>query len=113
MINQIVLQAINDNGITWNPLTGEINPESGYVVSLNGHETKLLGVNNSLLLHYLSHKRSHLSENAYIGLWKSDDTWYYDLSIKVMDKAIAEKLAIQNNQLAYWDCANKEAINVV
>lgn len=113
MINQIIELSLNNGGITWNPLTGEINPETGYIVSLNGHESKAFGLNKDMLLHYISHKRAHLSEDIYIGLWKDNDEWYYDLSIKVMDKLIAEKIAVINNQKAYWDCANKTAITTL
>ena len=118
MINTIIETAKANGGITYNVITGDTNPETGYIVSLKGHERRHFGLSPDMILLYIAHHHREFSEDVYLGLWWDSDHayemggWCLDLSIRVMDRNVALKIAETNEQLAIWDCAKKESITL-
>lgn len=111
MIKNIYDIARINGGITYNVLTGEMNPKEGYMVSIEGHEqtTPILTPNG--IIGYIGEKANVFSEEVYLGLWKAD-VWYFDVSILVRDRESAIRIAKQNNQKAIYDLNNKQDIEV-
>ena len=112
---------INTGGASYNLLTGDFNPDSGYFVSIEGAE-KILPYNKDLNIHYdiASYIKEHayillgnaVSDSYYLGAWVNDGKLYLDISILVNTRAEAELLTRSNNQLAYFDNSIKESIEV-
>jgi len=109
---------LNNNGGSYNLLTGELNPNDGFMVSIEGHETIYKYYTESLQYQVASYIKEHAyilcsnltKQQYFIGAWVHENKLYLDVSIKVDNEAEAKKLAIENNQLAYYDNKKKETI---
>lgn len=118
------------NGASYDPVTGKLNPHTGYMVSLTGY-TMIVPVNDGfnlemfrvMLQRYLDKRvwqkiidtnvqKLSLTANygnVYIGIWKTNDSLVFDLSVRILDRIAALKFADENHQQAIWDClAGKE-----
>ena len=96
-------QAVKTNGGA--TLTSDLDNaaiDSGYMVSLAGHEFK---TNIDLLTIELLKDYQRIAEqyNAYVGLWLDGDDLYLDISTNIQDQQQAIKMARDNNQLAIYD----------
>lgn len=111
MIQNIYNIARRNGGITFNVMSGEMNPKEGYMVSLKGHEETSPVLTPDGILGYIADKKDFFSEDVYLGLWKAD-YWYYDLSILVRNKEIAMVIAERNGQKAIYDLKNRQDIAV-
>jgi len=110
---------LNNGGGSYNLLNGQLNPTDGFMVSIADHET-ILKQNWMTGLQY--HIASYIKEKAhilcggltnqryFIGAWVENDELYLDISIKVTTKEEAERIAKDNNQLAYYDNGKKTII---
>lgn len=115
------LQAtLQNGGASFNLVTGELNPKSGYMVAISGHEKIISNVTDSsqlqyIVADYIKEKAiilaGGLSHDTYIGTWLHENKLYIDISQNVTDKASAIRMAVENNQLAIWDCENSVEIN--
>ena len=90
---------------------------SGYMVSLDGSERKIKTRDNT---------RSDIAYrileffNRYntVNTWFDEDdingygTIYLDVSVNIKDKDLAIAFARRNNQLAIYDCCNKQTITI-
>ena len=106
--------ALND-GFSYNVITGESNPTTGYMVSLNGYEEQFDFNdfdNNILKSYFLNHLESLNKEAAFLGGWLDDNKVYLDVSINISDLETAIYTGIMNNQKAIYDCANKRSIDI-
>lgn len=112
LIQDLVKLAIKENGATYNPQSHELNPSVGYMVSLKGFERKASELTEDEIFAFLLEHQDRLTPTNYIGIWK-DGIWYLDISIHILDLDLAMKVAEKNEQIAIWDCANKEAIYLV
>lgn len=114
---KLVQIAIENGGMSYNPATDELNPSTGYMVSLDGYEVKSPELTDELLKKYYLGKMllayANLPEGSeiYLGLWK-DDQWYFDVSVKINDFEEATRLAKLFNQKAFFSNATKESIFV-
>jgi hypothetical protein len=111
-------------GASYNLVTGEFNPNHGYMVSLSGSE-KIIKYDQSIDLEreVINYVRQYvdiilggetISDSNFLGAWISDDfNLYLDVSVLVDDFSDADKLARANNQLAFYDNKNKVSINVI
>lgn len=112
MIQNIYNIARRNGGITFNVMSGELDPKEGYMVSLKGHEETSPVLTPDGILGYIADKKDFFSEDVYLGLWKAD-YWYYDLSILVRNKEIAMVIAERNGQKAIYDLKERREIQVV
>lgn len=101
----------------YNILDGTLNPPTGYMVSLEGHEKtypspRSLSHFNSMITDYLQRDKWDVINQGgvYLGLWISGAVLYIDLSENIDDRVKAIKEGFRREQTAIWDCASKEEI---
>jgi hypothetical protein len=110
MINTILNTAIALDGISYNILTGETNPDTGYMVSLADREKRVDELTAKAISNYISDNMRHLTlGRTFFGVWK-DGEWVLDVSVNIPDLESAISAGLLNQQLAIWDCANGKAI---
>lgn len=114
---EIIHTVTKDGGITLNHNLEPITYESGFQVSLPHTETifdfELLDqvhFVDAVLKAYRSFE--YMAENKSIGLWRSDNKVYVDLSLHIDSVTIAKTLGHEWEQKAIFDWANKESIPV-
>jgi len=110
---------INNAGASYNLLTGEFNPDHGYMVSIQDAE-KIIPYNPAEnidyeIASYIKHNAHILignvvSDSNFLGAWVTSGKLYFDCSVIVENQDDAERLARENNQLAYYDNKNKVEI---
>jgi hypothetical protein len=106
-------------GSTQSAVPGVPGVTSGYGVSLPGHERRIpvrtayRGLAEDIK-QYAELKRFHLARpGIYLGAWIDDGIVYLDLTEVVHDRATAERLGYDRDQLAVWDFAKSEEIRMV
>lgn len=109
LIKDLVALAIKDNGVTYNPMYCELNPKTGYMVSIKGFEEKHREIDEDIVFCYIYKHLDNLCPTNYVGMWK-DGVWHLDISIHILDRDLAIKVGEKNEQKAIWDCANAETI---
>lgn len=119
-LKNFVNSIIENGGASYNLVTGEFNPDNGYMVSIYGHERKLKydGITKSVqyqVAEYIKDKAIILSSGAteesyFIGAWVENNELYLDVSVKVEFSREAYFKAKENKQLAYFSNAKKETI---
>lgn len=83
--------------------------KNGYMVSKDGFAkiTTLKRLNRRLIRTYTMHA---LLIGAYVGFWIDNGLLYIDLSMNILDKQRAIYEGLINNQIAIYDCKNKQSI---
>lgn len=121
-LKEFLKATMKNGGASFNLVTGELNPKTGYMVALIGHEKIIAGVSDEKQLQY--HIADYIKDKAillasgitddkkYLGTWVNDGKLYLDVSINFVDKAMAVEIATRSNQLAIWDCANQTEIKI-
>lgn len=119
-LKKFIEETLKNGGASFSIETGELNPTTGYMVAIAGHEKIVPNVTNPKQLQYIvaDYIKEHaiilaagLSSDTFIGTWLHQDKLYLDVSKNVTDKETAVRMAIENNQLAIWDCKNKVEID--
>lgn len=82
---------------------------SGFMVSLQGHEIKT-SVNLLTVEMLEDYKDIARNNNAFIGLWMDGSDLYVDISINVHEEAEALRLARDNKQLAIYNISKGESV---
>lgn len=103
------------NGGSYNIVTGEFNPTTGYMVSIKGCEQRIaLDKFTREALNYYLVENIHMLclDIYYLGAWVDNDFVYLDVSVNELKESRALKLAKTNKQIAIYDCANSVAIHV-
>jgi hypothetical protein len=109
---------LKNGGATISVKTGNINPKSGYFVSLADRGgkfpiEKFKEMTFLILISYISENRYFLldeSEDYFLGGWVYEDTVYLDVSVRIEDREEAIEIGLLNNQLAIYDANNQECI---
>ncbi len=118
------------NGASYDPVTGKLNPHTGYMVALEGYCVTISIPDKFTLDRFREMINAYLNKavwqkiidtnvqklsltanygNVYIGIWKAGDSLVFDLSVRILDRLAALKFADENHQQAIWDClAGKE-----
>ncbi len=115
-LQQFYNDTLTNNGASFNILTGEYNPNNGYMVAIAEHELKipLNKFNQKVLSDYIKSKSdiliSGITTNKFIGSWVYDGIVYLDCSIKFESEVDAIKTGIESGQLAIWDNSQKRLI---
>ena len=114
-----VNDTLNNGGASFNLLTGEYNPKTGYMVATQGNEIviPLKQFHNASVSEYIAKKSYMLlsgisNTSLFLGSWVDGDKVYLDISEKVEDRHEAVKLGIERKQLAIWDNANGKEIRL-
>lgn len=111
---------LENGGASYSLLTGEFNPNHGYMVSIKGHETKVNASGKKSfqydIAQYIKSKAdiliSGITDDKFIGAWIDNDYLYLDVSILVDSETEALQIAKENNQLAYFNNETKESIYI-
>ena len=118
-LTQFQKSILNNGGASYNLNNGEVNPSEGFMVSIAGHEqTFAENWQDNLqqtIATYIKEKAAIVGNKAnnqpyFIGAWVDGGKLYLDVSVKVSTKKVAERIAKENNQLAYYD--NKKEISI-
>lgn len=106
-IDKIKKYIDQNGGATMSPDLNIVSLKAGFVVSLNGFETKARRITKKLLKKYQKLAYMH---GAYIGAWVDNNTIYLDLSINILDMQQAINEGVKNKQLAIFDIENKTSL---
>lgn len=112
-----LLQILNlirlNGGVSYNLVTHEQNPTSGFMVSLQDHEERVNYVDTDVLGRFIhSHKAALLNGNKFFGVWRDGDGYVLDVSENIPNKRDAVFAAITRKQKAVWDCEKNDEIVV-
>jgi len=113
-----IINTIRANGgISFNPFSGAINPEEGYMVSLPGFERKAERITQEVLEGYINNPRiydllSPHNKGTFVGVWLHDGAYYIDVSQNIRDVELALRTAARRAQIAIWDCEKGREILV-
>lgn len=109
---------LNNGGASFNLLTSEYNPNSGYMVAVKGYEVKIPveQFNRKTVADYIANNvymlLTNVDSNLFLGAWVDEGFVYLDISMKIEDKIQALHLAIDSKELAIFDNENKESVFV-
>lgn len=106
-----------EGGISYNINTGQVNPESGYMVSIRGYEESFnvdKFSDKDIQLYTLKHADMLSDTSKYIGGWLDRDNYnvVLDVSINIEDVKQACYIGIINRQTCIYDCRNKRYIHL-
>lgn len=105
-------------GASYNMVTGVLNPENGYMVSLAEYEHKIphgkeydtKAITQELRLYIGKHGIELEQPNRWLGAWFDGTALYFDISEIVMDQQTAIELGKERKQIAIFDNEKKESI---
>ena len=110
---------IGTGGASYNLLTGEFNPDYGFMVSIRDHESRSEYNPNNLqytIAEYIKIKADLIisgeNQELFLGAWVDGNDLVLDVSIHIESRSEAIKVGIANEQLAYYDCKLGEAIDL-
>ena len=82
---------------------------AGFMVSLADTEKKI-SLSSLKLKDLNNYLKLAKNKNAFVGLWLDNNILYLDLSVNIINKNEALKVAKNNSQLAIYDIANQATI---
>jgi hypothetical protein len=106
-------------GASYNIFNGDFNPDSGYMVALEGYEKVVdmptdLNRFQDVILNYLQARvwdgMNKEAGDIYIGFWINEGKLYIDLSERIINKHHAMRAGIRRNQKAIWDANKRQEI---
>ncbi len=114
-INKFYESIVENKGGSYNFVTGDFNPTTGFMVSIKGCESRSLlsKFDKTVLNYFLVENIDKLCLDVYyLGAWIEGDNIYLDVSVRELNKSRALKLAKTNKQLAIYDCETGVAIHL-
>ena len=107
----------NKTGFSYNLNTGDEAPSHGYMVSMEGHETKVdegQDLIQQTKIYIMFNADTLYDGEVYLGCWWDPETraWYLDMSLHFETKEEAMAYGLSNNQRSIWDLENDESINL-
>jgi hypothetical protein len=106
-----------EGGVSYNVTTGEVNPKTGYMVSILGFEKQfdVDTIKADDLRDFVSNNAYDLwGENRFVGGWIDTDIQkvVLDISVNITDVTNACYTGIINKQKCIYDCSNKRNISL-
>lgn len=115
-ITEFIKESHKNQGSSYNLVTGELNPNSGYMCSLSGHEATFDNLSEDVVRHYIMSKAEVIyeDENLFIGSWynPNDQKWYLDISEKRTDLETTIFVGILGGQKAIYDLKRNESVEL-
>jgi hypothetical protein len=116
-LNSFLSTVLMDGGASYNIITGDTVPNTGYMVGIDGYETRYdqSSITNSDVRNYVITYIEILSDGeTFLGGWldKQANEICLDVSIHIADREEAVEFARNNNQIAIYDCKYKRDIIV-
>jgi hypothetical protein len=113
-------QTIENHGATITRTGERLARGDGFLVSRAGYETKIDGALSfasfvTLLLEYQTTINESVDlAGCVVGFWYDTESrsWYVDISERIFDRGIAERLGRHRNQIAIFDLSKGEAITI-
>lgn len=103
---QLFQLAKKDGGFSYNPASKVLNPTTGFMVSLVGHETTFKLTQTEAITEEIQSLLEVASNGFFVGAWFDDETGllYLDLSERFECPTMARKVGKERKQKAIWDC---------
>jgi hypothetical protein len=111
---------VEHGGATYNMITGELNPNSGYMVGQKEFERIFDFCRNPNI--FSEQVKSYLTKKVidqlicrsdiYLGFWVKDDKIYFDIIWRMTDRNEAILEGRRNKQIAIYDANEKKDIEV-
>jgi hypothetical protein len=116
-LNTVLDEIFLEGGVSYNITTGEVNPKSGYMVSILGFEKQydVDTINaNDLREYVLKNAYGLWGSDRFVGGWLDKDTnkVVLDVSVNITDVTNACYTGIINQQKCIYDCSNKRNISL-
>lgn len=120
-VNDLYRSFQSTGGGSYNPTNGNMNPETGYMVSIPGFEriVKKPSNGNVFRSQFTNYFHSEgidstlkADPNLYVGVWTHNGNMYLDVSEHFDDFSEAYSHGIRRNQIAIYDCENKQDIKI-
>jgi hypothetical protein len=114
---------VSNGGASYNLMTGEFNPNHGYMVSVKDHEQTFNANKSSYqyeIADYVKQRAIMLMagivnksiDRIFLGGWIEKGLLYLDVSYLVDTEEEAIQMAKDNDQLAYFNNVTKETIYI-
>lgn len=115
-LGKLINELYYEKGFSYNITTGENNPSTGYMVSLNGYEERYFAdddFDNKDLKNFILKNSTQLyKHNRFFGGWIEDNQIFLDVSVNINNLEEAIYTGISNDQKAIYDCTNKAVITL-
>ena len=116
-LSSFLSTVLTDGGASYNIVTGDTAPDTGYMVSIDGYETRYdcFTITSKEVRNYVVTYIDILSDGeTFLGGWLDAlaDEVCLDVSMHIPDLQDAIKFAKEGNQLAIYDCKNKKDIRL-
>ena len=105
-LRQFYAQTLSNGGASYSILSGELNPDNGYFVSIanKGITVDLNNFNQKVVADFITQNAIQLNQLKYfVGSWVENGVVYLDVTVQVTDKRNALELAYRNGQKAIYD----------
>ena len=112
MNNEFIKEIIKNGGSTLTKNLNKAELKKGYMVSLEGAESKVKSDNYTAIIKAIEEKQELIKDTSelYIGLWVDNGFVYIDISINISDKVEALEFGKKNKQLAIYDVVNDKSL---
>lgn len=120
-LKEFLKETIANGGCSYNLVTGQGTPTTGYMIALQGKEqTYIFDIKNTKSFQY--NVANYIKDNTlilmggivcsdyFLGSWIHEGELYLDVVVNVGDKDEALFLGKKYGQKAIFDCANKSEI---
>lgn len=116
-LSSFLSTVLENGGASYNITTGDTVPNTGYMVSIDGYETRYdcFTITDNEVRNYIVTYNEILSDGeTFLGGWLDAlaDEVCLDVSIHIADLEEAVEYARNNNQIAIYDCKNEKDIIV-
>lgn len=99
-------KVIEQGGFTYQPIH-DISPTDGYMVSPYSDREKVIStsiLSDKDIAEYIVNNRDLLQKSDhFLGGWIYEENCYLDISIRLKNKSDANRIARENNQIAFFD----------
>lgn len=114
-LKELINDIICKGGATLDRDLQPINTKKGYMVSYFETEKtfNLDSINYKEVSNLILKRQADLKPNEYLGFWIYEGKLYIDISILINDFKQAQKVGIDNNQLAIYDLKNDVSIQIM
>lgn len=103
-------------GFSIDPKTGAMPEQTGFMVSLKGHEETYpeymfwMGKDAFIAAYVQRHRAALLLTRAFLGAWINDGKVFLDVSQQYDCEVCARQAGAEHGQLAIYDLRNKKEI---
>jgi len=112
MLKEFIKETKKNNGATYNLITGELNPQKGYFVGVEGkkYDLKNIGLD---IQNFVTENSIKLSDKQkFVGSWIEKGALYLDIVLMFEDLEEAVNEGLKNKEIAIYDANNKKTIEL-